>query len=224
MKKRNVLPNEEIVSPIFLFITVISVSSLLIANILANRMIQVGYWAMDAGVLVFPITYIISDIVSEVYGYKWSRRVSWLSASVNVAAVLLITLTIKLPHPEWFNASYFEMALSNSWRIVVASIVSFICGDWIDDLIFERMRQNQPINKGFKLRAITSSTGGALIDTTIFILIAFLGTIPGREIVPMIILGVLGKIIYEILILPITERLLKEVKHHEELYAERTGL
>lgn len=210
---------KDTISPVFMLITVISVSALLIANILANRMVQVGPWVMDAGALTFPITYIISDIVSEVYGYRWSRRISWLSAGVNMSAVLLIALAMRLPLPEFVEVNHFTFALANSFRIVIASLVSFVLGDWVDDLIFEKLRQQK--TNHFKVRAIISSVGGALVDTTVFCLIAFLSVIPSKEIIPMIILGVAGKIIYEILILPITGKVLEVVKKHEIAHQEK---
>lgn len=221
MKLKLSTNHKEQVSPVFLAIAVISIASMLIANILANRMLQVGPWAMDAGILVFPITYMISDIVSEVYGYKWSRRISWLSAVVNLSGALLIMLAMVLPYPEWFDASHFSLALNSSLRIVVASLFSYVIGDWIDDIIFEKMRVKAKGAGSFKTRAIISSIGGATVDTTIFILIAFLFTIPSYEIIPMIALGVFGKIVYEITILPVTSLFLKKVQAYELSHQQR---
>lgn len=213
----------DVISPALLIIVVIMVSSLLIANILANRMIQVGRWAMDAGALTFPITYIVSDIVSEVYGYRWSRRLSVMSATVNFVCAILIMMAMKLPAPVWFDASPFSLALNGSMRIVIASLISFVIGDWIDDVIFEKLRQRNNSPEKFKVRAILSSLGGAVIDTSLFIVIAFAFTMPHSEIPPMIILGVVGKIAYEIAILPVTGLLLKKVQEHERVYMETGG-
>lgn len=217
--KRNQL--ESPISPILLGIVVVSVSFMLISNILANRMIQVGRWALDAGSLTFPITYIISDILSEVYGYKWSRRVAWMSAGINLIFASFIFIATSIPSPEWFDAAPFSLALRSSFRIVIASVVSYVVGDWVNDIIFAKMKKHNPSGKKFKLRAILSSVGGSLVDTTSFIIIAFGGSIPASEIIPMIFIGVASKTAYEIVILPITTTVLKAVQKQELLYSWR---
>ena len=217
--KRNQV--EAPISPILLGIAVVSVSFMLISNILANRMIQVGGWALDAGSLTFPVAYVISDILSEVYGYKWSRRVAWMSAAINLIYASFIFIATSIPHPEWFDAAPFSLALRASFRIVIASVVSYVVGDWVNDIIFAKMKKNNPSAKMFKVRAILSSIGGSLVDTSLFIIIAFGGNIPSSEILPMIFIGVAAKTAYEIAILPVTSKVLKVVQKQELLYSRR---
>lgn len=212
------MKNRETISPVLLSIVVIFISFMLISNVLANRMIQVGRWALDAGSLTFPITYVISDIMSEVYGYKWSRRVAWMSAGVNLLFAAFIFLATSIPAPEWFDAAPFSIALRGSFRIVIASVTAYVVGDWVNDVIFREMKKKHADAARFKLRAIASSVGGSLVDTTLFILIAFAGIIPGAEIVPMVLIGVAAKTLYEIIILPVTSTVLKIVQKQEVIY------
>ena len=113
--------NNKKVSSILLTLCVVFVSCIIMSNVLANETLQLYKWSLDAGIFLFPITYILSDIFSEVYGYKWSRRVTWMAVTLNLIFSLLIILACKLPHPIWFDGSHFELALCGSFRIVIAS-------------------------------------------------------------------------------------------------------
>ena len=124
---------KERVSPLLVRLVVIFTSCLVISNILANRLIQVGPWSLDAGNLLFPVTYILSDMFSEVYGYRWSRRVTWWAASMNLLFAVLVALTNMMPAPEYYDPAPFELALGGSFRIVVASLVSYVTGDFINE-------------------------------------------------------------------------------------------
>lgn len=218
--ERTLKARGNMVSPVLLGIVVVFVSFMLISNILANRMIQVGAWALDAGTLTFPVTYVISDIVSEIYGYKWSRRIAWISAAMNAILALFILTAIRIPHPEWFDASHFAMALGSSYRIVIASIAAYVLGDWVNDVIFREMKKRNPNATHFKLRAIFSSVGGSIVDTSVFVVIAFTFLMPASEMVPMVVISVIAKTAYEILILPLTVKVLKVVERKESEYTE----
>lgn len=207
--------NNKKVSSILLTLCVIFVSCIIMSNVLANETLQVYKWSLDAGIFLFPITYILSDIFSEVYGYRWSRRVTWMAVTLNLIFSLLIILACKLPHPVWFDGSHFELALCGSFRIVLASAISYQCGDWVNDIIFKHMKKNHSDSKGFIIRAISSSLGGECVDSTLFVIIAFLGTMPFSEILPMIIMNIVCKTGYEIIICPITNILMKKIKKLE---------
>ncbi|MCL2071885.1 MAG: queuosine precursor transporter, partial [Oscillospiraceae bacterium] len=140
LKMFRVESDETPASPLLMFLAAVFVGTLLISNVIANHMLQFFGFSVDAGALTFPLTYIISDILSEVYGYKWSRRVAWTSLSINALFALLIRLIVVLPQPEWYDGMFFETALSNSWRIVVASLIAYFVGDLADDKIFRRLK------------------------------------------------------------------------------------
>jgi hypothetical protein len=120
-----------------------------------------------------------------------------------------------LPSPEWFETAFFEQALGNSWRIVVASLVAFCIGDLIDDRIFRNMKRKHETMKGFAVRALTSSFFGHVVDTILFIMIAFAFIVPWNEIPGMIALGIVLKFAYECAIIPLTYKVTKAVKAFE---------
>lgn len=211
-----VIKDDKRVSTLMLTLVVVFVSCLMISNILANHMIQIYRWSFDGGTILFPVTYILSDVFSEVYGYKWSRRVTWMAASMNALFAILVFIATSIPSPEWYDATHFELALSSSARIVIASIVSYVCGDWVNDLIFRHMKRKNPHFTAFKIRAIFSSAGGAIVDTTLFVLIAFAFTMPFEEMPAMIILSVVTKIAYELIILPVTCKVTQIIDKQEK--------
>ena len=209
--------NNKKVSSILLTLCVVFVSCIIMSNVLANETLQVYKWSLDAGTFLFPITYILSDIFSEVYGYRWSRRVTWMAVTLNLIFSLLILLACKLPHPIWFDGSHFELALCGSFRIVLASAISYQCGDLINDIIFKNMKKNHSDSKGFIMRAISSSLGGECVDSTLFVMIAFLGTMPFSEIFPMIMMNIICKTGYEVMICPLTNIIMKKIKKLEDV-------
>lgn len=209
--------NNKKVSSILLTLCVVFVSCIIMSNVLANETLQLYKWSLDAGIFLFPITYILSDIFSEVYGYKWSRRVTWMAVTLNLIFSLLIILACKLPHPIWFDGSHFELALCGSFRIVLASAISYQCGDLINDIIFKKMKKNHSDSKGFIERAILSSLGGECVDSILFVMIAFLGTMPFSEIFPMIIMNIICKTGYEVMICPLTNIIMKKIKKLEDV-------
>lgn len=206
------------ISPLLVKLVVIFTSCLIISNILANRLIQVGNWSLDAGNLLFPVTYILSDVFSEVYGYKWSRRVTWWAAAMNLLFAALVALTNILPAPDYFDPIPFQSALGSSFRIVAASIVSYVLGDLMNDKVFQRMKGDNSTMSGFAWRAFMSSFAGQVVDSFLFVTIAFYGTMPFAELVSMICLNIFVKVGYEIIILPITYKVAKTVYSREHTY------
>lgn len=199
------------ISPLLVKLVVLFTSCLIISNILANRMLQVGPWSLDAGNLLFPVTYILSDVFSEVYGYKWSRRVTWWASAMNLLFVILVAVTNILPAPDYFDPAPFATALSSSFRIVVASLLSYLVGDLFNDIVFRRMKKSHADMDGFVGRALLSSFVGQVVDSTLFVVLAFFGTMPIIDLVYMGLLNVLVKVGYELVILPVTYRVVKKV-------------
>lgn len=206
------------ISPLLVKLVVFFTSCLIISNILANRLVQVGPWSLDAGNLLFPVTYILSDVFSEVYGYKWSRRVTWWAASMNLLFALLVALTNVLPAPDYFDPAPFQAALGSSFRIVAASLVSYVVGDLMNDKVFHRMKGNNSTMKGFAWRAFVSSFAGQVVDSHLFVFIAFYGTMSMLDLASMICLNIFVKVGYELLILPLTYKVAKEVHYRENIY------
>lgn len=209
---------KERISPLLVKLVVLFTSCLIISNILANRLVQIGPWSIDAGTILFPITYVLSDVFSEVYGYRWSRRVTMWAAAMNLLFVALVALTNVLPAPDYFDPAPFQLALGSSFRIVVASVVSYVLGDLINDKVFHHMKGNNPTIRGFAWRAIWSSLAGQIVDSCLFVTIAFYGTMSNVELVSMICLNIVAKVGYEIIILPLTYKVTEEVYNREYEY------
>jgi hypothetical protein len=229
-------------SPLLMYLSVSFVAALLISNVIANHMLRlpqitlgnfsIGPWPIDAGALTFPITYIISDVLSEVYGYKWSRRVAWTSLAINAVFALIVISIVRLPSPDFYDGTHFTNALSNTWRIVLASLVAYCVGDLVDDRIFRHLRKKsrekfsgEEKMRGFAFRALVSSLAGHILDTTIFVFIAFAPVtfltdteMPWDALPRMIIVGIIIKWAYEWAIIPVTYRVTKWVNQKEDAY------
>ena len=168
-------------------------------------------------VLVFPIVYILSDLFSEVYGYKWSRLTCYLAFCMNLFMVVVFTLVINTPAPDyWQGQEAFQLVLGNTPRILFASLTAFVIGDFVNDKIFSKMKKSHPNDiKGFGWRAILSSFFGELVDSLIFLPLAFIGTMPIETLFTMTVLQVFIKTGYEVIILPFTRFIVKKVSKYE---------
>lgn len=200
------------------WLTVLSVSCLLISNIItAKQMLLPKDITMTCAVIIFPITYILSDVFSEVYGYKWSRITCYMGFAMNLLMVLVFELAIRTKAPSyWENQKAFETVLGSTPRVLAASLIAFVIGDWANDKIFQKMKEKSENGKGFALRAILSSVCGEVCDSAIFIPLAFIGQMPVKTLLVMGITQVTLKTLYEALILPATTFVVKAVKQYEK--------
>lgn len=188
-------------------LTVLFVAALMVSNVITSRQILFPFGiAVSGGVMVFPITYVLSDVFSEVYGYRWSRITCYLAFAMNLLMVLIFTSVIKLPYPSFFEgADAFSMTLGNTPRVLLGSFTAFIMGDLVNDRVFRRMKMEHPDSlEGFGFRAILSSIAGELVDSAIFFPIAFMGQMPAGAILTMAVIEVVMKVGYEVAILPFT--------------------
>lgn len=192
-------------------LTVFYVVALLVSNIIVNKQFTVGGIVLPAAVFIFPIVYILSDVFSEVYGYRWSRITCWMALAANLFMVGFFALTIALPYPEYFEGqTAFQAVLGSTPKALFASALALCVGDWLNDLVFQKMKGNKDL-KGFGLRAILSSLVGEIADSCICLPIIFLGTMPITAIIQMIVFQVLAKVGYEIVILPLTTFVVKKM-------------
>ena len=213
MDNRNLVTGKP--KPLLVYLVAIYATSLLAANILANHMIVFISWTTSAGILTFPITYILASVLAEVYGYRWARRAAWLSLALNALMAVLIQVSIVLPGPEWYDGSYFILGVGNTWRIVLASLTAFTVGKYVNDRVFVHLKGRRDGMEGFTFRAMASSIIGHLLDTSIFMLIAFAFVNPWSAIPEMIVVSVCLKWGYEWLALPLTVKIVKKVRVYE---------
>lgn len=198
-------------------LTVLFVSSLLISNVITAKQVLFPFGiTMTGAVFVFPITYILSDLFSEAYGYRWSRITCYLAFAMNFFMVLVFSLVIKTPYPPyWSNQEAFQTVLGSTPRVLAASLLAFVVGDFVNDNVFQKMKEKHSDTKGFWSRAIVSSLVGELADSLIFLPIAFLGQMPLKTLAIMTITQVVLKTGYELIILPLTTFFTNKVIKYE---------
>lgn len=188
---------------------------LLISNILATKILLIGSWAAPAGVLIFPLAYIINDVITEVWGFKKARLIIWTGFAVNILAILFFSLGVAIPGaPFWQNQDAFATVLGNTPRIVLASLSAYLIGSFLNAFVMSRMKVATK-GKGFSIRAILSTLVGESADSIIFITIAFWGIFPIEVLATMVLTQALIKTVYEILILPVTIVVVRFVKRIE---------
>lgn len=207
------------ISKLQLILTVVFVVALLVSNVITGKQLLLPFGiTMTGAVFLFPITYVLSDLFSEVYGYKWSRFTCYLGFFMNLFMVLVFQLAIATPAPDyWTNQAAFEVVLGNTPRVLLASLLAMLIGDLVNDKVFKRMKAKYPdTHKGFGWRAILSSLCGEIADSLVFMPIAFLGQMPASTLVVMSITQVSIKIAYEILILPLSRRVVSKVSAYEK--------
>lgn len=208
MKDRNV-------TKLYMLLGVLFTSCLLISNIVANKLIQVGPWSITAAVIIFPLSYILGDVIAEVYGFRAARRVMWMGFAMNALMVILFTIVSFLPVPVWFeHGDAYNTVLGNTPRLFAASMLAYLVGSWVNAAILSKLKVKAK-GKGFGARAIISTLAGELVDSLIFVPIGFLGIMPSDALLKMIVIQVTFKTLYELVILPVTSIVVKKVKAYD---------
>lgn len=200
----------------FLTITsVVFVSTLLISNIAAQKLVPVGPFVFTAGIFLFPISYIFGDILTEVYGYQNTRKIIWQGFFVSLFMALFFYLVIQMPAaPGWENQEAFATTLAQVPRVVLASLSAYLVGEFVNSYIMSFMKLRMK-GKKLWLRTIGSTVGGQFFDTLIFAFIAFYGVIPNNILLTAIWSGYLFKVIYEVIATPLTVYIVKYFKKKE---------
>ena len=209
-------------SEIFVFISIIFVSCILISNILASKIISIFGISMTSGVLVFPISYVLGDVMTEIYGYEKTKKVIIYGFISNLLMVIAFYLAMKLPYPDyWQNQEAFIAILSSTPRILLASFIGYLIGGLSNSYIMEYIKNNSKI-KFLWFRTILSTIVGEALDTTIFLTISFIGTMNGYDLISMIINQSIFKIIYEVVLTPILYKVVDFISNKEKEYGYRT--
>jgi queuosine precursor transporter len=196
------------------------VGLLLISNIGAVKLIEFGPLITDGGVFLFPLVYIVGDVLSEVYGFKAARKAIFLGFAMSaLAAVTFWVVQMSPPAEGWGNQEAFEAVLGFVPRIVLASIAGYLVGQllnaWVLVKIKERTRE-----KALWLRLIGSTAVGELADTIVFCTIAFYGVITGTDFLIYVAAGYIYKTLVEVVLLPVSYAVIGAVKRREPTYAE----
>ena len=203
------------ISVTFMLLAVTFCVCLIVSNLMEIKTVDLGPLTITAGVIVFPISYILNDCIVEVYCFNKARLVIWLGFGMNLLVSLLLQLGIWLPGADsWTGQEAMTVIFGAVPRIFAASFIAFLCGSMVNAYVMSRMKIASG-GRRFSLRAIVSSLWGEGVDSVIFFPIAFGGILPWGEIAMLILTQTLLKTLYEILILPVTLKAVKLLRDHE---------
>ena len=195
------------------------VSLLLISNIGAVKLIELGPIIVDGGVFLFPLVYLMGDVLSEVYGFAAARRAIVIAFAMSILAAFTFWLVQISPSAEaWGNQEAFEAVLGFVPRIVLASILGFLVGQLLNAYVLVKIKSRTQ-EKKLWLRLIGSTVVGEFADTLVFCTVAFYGVITGGDFLTYVLVGFLYKTGIEVVLLPITYRVIDWVKRREPTYA-----
>ena len=201
-------------STVFLLMAVLFVVCLIASNLFATKVISLWGINLPGAVIIFPVSYIINDCICEVWGFRKARLVIWTAFAMNAFVVLLGQLLVWMPAASfWDGAPHFDYMFNMAPRVVAASLLAFLIGSTINSLI---MSKKKIADKGrrFGVRAILSSLAGEFADSLVFMPIAFWGT-PVQTLLWMMLAQVSFKVLYELIILPVTAKVVQKVKAYE---------
>ncbi|MBR3141937.1 MAG: queuosine precursor transporter [Clostridiales bacterium] len=213
------------VSRLFMCIGIVFVTCLLLSNLVAGKM-----WAvtenitLPAAVILFPLTYIIGDVFTEVYGFRNARAIIWLGFACSFFAVMIYLITIVLPHPDyWENQDAYTAVLGTTPRVAIASFAGYLFGEFSNSIVLSKMKVATK-GKRLWLRTILSTIVGEGLDSVIFITISFWGTMDNSVVLQMILFQYLFKVGYEALFTPVTYLVVRAVKKAEGIDVYDEGI
>ena len=200
------------VSVPFMLLGILFNVCLIAANLLETKVIQVFGITVTAGLLVFPISYIINDCIAEVWGFRKARLIIWSGFAMNFFVVGLGLIAVAIPAaPFWEGEEHFDFVFGMAPRIVAASLMAFLVGSFLNAYVMSKMKIASQ-GRNFSARAILSTIVGETADSLIFFPIAFGGVIAWKELLIMMGLQIVLKSMYEVIILPVTIRVVKVIK------------
>lgn len=213
----------------FLVLAVLFVVCLITSNFFVPRVWQLAGTSLQlsGAVLLFPVSYIINDCLTEVYGYRKSRLVIWLAFALSAFVALMSTLVCLLPQPIEQGSREVAKSFNSLFMMVPrttgASLLAFISGSTVNAWVMSRMKVRSR-GKAFGARAILSSVAGELVDSCVFFPLAFWGMMSAGLIVRMVLTQVLVKTLYEIVVLPLTSLLVRKMKAREGIDTYDEGI
>lgn len=185
---------------------------LVAANFLEAKVVKLGPLAITAGMIVFPVSYIINDCIAEVWGFRKSRLIIWMGFLMNFMVVGLGQIAVMMPAaPFWEGEESFNFVFGLAPRIAAASLAAFLVGSFLNAYVMSRMKVRSK-GKHFSVRAVASTLAGESADSLIFFPIAFGGLMPVGELLKMMLVQALLKTLYEIIVLPVTVRVVRYIK------------
>jgi uncharacterized integral membrane protein (TIGR00697 family) len=211
-------------SSTFLVLFGLFVTCLLVSNIIAGKLILVFGLVLPSAVVLFPITYILGDVFTEVYGFRKTRIVIWSGFAANALMSAIFLVAIVLPFPSFFkDQEAYAKVLGFTPRIVAASLVAYWAGEFANSITLSALKK---LTKGRYLwtRTISSTIVGQGLDTAIFIGLGFVGIVPSAVLFQMMIAQYAFKVAYEVVLTPVTYAVVRGLKRREGIDAFDTGI
>jgi uncharacterized integral membrane protein (TIGR00697 family) len=188
----------------FVMVVALFLTSLLLSNIIAAKLISVGGLVMSSAIVIFPVSYIIGDVLTEVYGYRRARLVIWIGFACNLLVVLIISAAIAMPPaPFYEHQEAFATVLGVTPRLMLASLVAYLVGEFTNSYVLAKLKIATR-GRWLWTRTISSTMIAQLLDTAIFTAVAFVGVYPTAELVKVSLIEWGAKTLYEALATPIT--------------------
>lgn len=201
---------------LYAILTGVFTASLIVSNIIAGKTFDLFSFTLPCGVIIFPVIYIVNDVLAEVYGYAKARRVILLGFLMNMIAVICYNITIWLPAPVFFeNSQAFSIVLGSTLRLLVASFIAYLVGSLVNAKTMVYLKKWD--EKKLFFRCIISTLFGEGLDAMLFIIIGFYGTMPLEALLMMIVAQALFKTVYEIIVYPVTKRVIAIIKELPEI-------
>jgi uncharacterized integral membrane protein (TIGR00697 family) len=192
---------------------------IVISNIIVGKQIGFAGVAINTAMILFPIVYIVNDVVVEAYGYKTAKTIIWAGFACAAVAALAYQVTLMIPGAENFtNQTAFEAVLGATPRILLGSMVAYLVGSFINAKVMAKMKAAFP--KQLFARCATSTLAGETIDAIVFYLLAFAFVLPWSVIVSLIVSASIIKVVFEVVMYPVTRRVIGKVKKLPETSVE----
>ncbi len=187
----------------------------IITNAVNTKIIDLAGFILPAGIIIFPLCTILADLMTEIYGFNRARQIIWTVLACTILYALFLTLGIHLPPAGfWQNQSAYETIFSTSWRMALAGCLAWLMGELTNSFVLAKMKLIQH-GKHMSVRFIGSTIIGQFVDTVVFCTVAFVGLMPGLELLKMMLIAWVFKVLYETLALPLSVTITKWVKKRE---------
>lgn len=180
--------------------------ALVVSNIISNRTFDIGQFMLPSAVIVFPIIYIINDVLTECYGFKMTSRAIWTAFGLNLMAVMFFNIAVNLPTTTDYSS--YNIVLGNTLKPLIASVLAYLVGSFVNAKIMDTLRNH----KSLMLRCVLSTLFGETIDAMIFISIMFIGIMDFKIVCSMIITQAVFKTLYEVVVYPVTRKVINTIR------------
>lgn len=191
-------------------------ATLVITNLLNNKIFMLAGFAFPAGILTFPLSFLAADCLTETYGYSAARKVIWAGFASLLFMVFAVVAAIHLPAAEfWTNQEAFRAILNQVPRIVAASMLAYFAGEFCNSYVLAKSKVRTE-GRGMWLRFVTSTMAGQAVDTIVFMTVAFLGVYPPKAMITLFVSAWVFKVAWEVVALPISVPFVRWLKAAEQ--------